>query len=252
MKTTVSILLFVSLFLFSCKKDDDGSVNQISPENQYLSKITKEDGSDYVLINYNPDKTIHQIRQKFEDEIWENIQYEYHNGRIRTLFLTGEGANSFRFSYDANGILIAYEDVNNEAEFPIEYNQAENSYEYYAGDDLCKAYVDVFGNIVRFSITPFNQDEEVYVLAFDTVNRGSLSNANPVALHTLIATNEIFFFEFFLGINLNSQPLNECQAEEFTINSENTFDANDFLKTATITNSSEQTTETYSYQYIEL
>lgn len=252
MKLKLLSIVIILVFLFSCNKDDDGVPNQTSPGNQYLSKITKEDGSEYVLITYNPNKTIHQIRQQLEIGFWQNIQYEYSDGQIGTIFLTGEGANSFRFSYDANGILIGYEDVNAEAEFPITYNPAENSYEYYAGDDLCKAYVDVFGSIVRFSITPFNQDEEIYVLAYNTANRGSLFNANPVALHTLMATNERYFFEFFLGTNLNSQPLNECQAEEFNITSENTFDANGFLKTATITNTFQQSTETYSYEYIEL
>ncbi|RAV27468.1 hypothetical protein [Sinomicrobium soli] len=250
MKTKILILCLFALFQFSCSNDDDNPGTQITAENQFLGKITKPDGSDYVLINYNPDGTIHEIRQEFEEAYFLGVQYEYNNdGQIHAIYLIGGGVNTFFFHYDIDGTLTSY--VYDDIEFPVRYHPAENLYEFDEGDDHCKVYLNEHGDVIKFSVLYFaHEEEEIYNFTYDPDKRGSLSNANPVALHTLI-TGWRLYLKTFISNNLTSRPFIECQADDLEINSVNRYDPNGFLKTANITNTQMETPGALSYEYIQ-
>ncbi|WP_159076398.1 hypothetical protein [Flagellimonas amoyensis] len=251
MKTKLFIFGLLSFFLSSCSTDDDHDLNtQIPAENQYLGKVTKPDGSDHVLISYDPDGSIHEIRQEYEQGFWLNLQYGYNNDHhIRAIYVSGEGISTINFFYDEQGNLSSYDD--GYGEFPIQYHPAANLYEFDEGDDHCKVYLNEHGDVTKFSIRYFgHEEEEIYNFTYDLDKRGTLSNANPIALHTLIAEWPLFL-DILVTNNLTSRPFVECQADGLQISSENSYGSNGFLKMANITNTQIETPGAISYEYIE-
>jgi len=122
MKTKILLIAILSLFIFSCKSDDESSTtSEISENEKYLNEITGQDFS--IKLTYTPDKKVESVN------VGGNMLYmfTYDGNQIETMqYISNDGPELlYRFTYESNRISSF---SINDYKIQMNWNQSNRSY----------------------------------------------------------------------------------------------------------------------------
>jgi len=232
MKTKILILSLISIFILSCKSDDDGSEQQNTQSKKLAETITTQDVM--IEFSYNEDQS---VREMDFSNATGTITFAYAEKRISTL---KRGDDIWEFQYDTNGKVTSFS--NGTIEINVTYNSAERSYTYEKQKGIVKTIIlHENGDIKQYSTLNTQTNELVeYKYFYDNSKNGILTNSNSVVSYILMTLNY-----YDLGMFISKKPVKTFNHDDSQILTfENTYDDDDFIMKSTING----TTETfYSY-----
>lgn len=219
MKSKIFLLSILSIFIFSCKSDDESSGIQF--EGKRLSHIEWSSG-DGIDFTYNSDHTVKTI--DISDDIILNFNYV--NNRIETLiFQWGQGGASdiYRFTYDGNGKINSFSKA--DEVYEVTYVAAENKYTYQADEDRTIS-IGLEGEDVFYLSNQEGMNIQNYTFNYGE-GKGPLSASNPISLHILLSLPDplVAYITTCFSKKAIESYVNEDEIFEF----ENTFDEQGFI-----------------------
>lgn len=247
MKSKIIILSILSLFIFSCKSDDEGSGTPSIPENEKLLDNMNFFNEVNIQLTYNPDKTVETIN--FAGQAL--FMFTYADNQINTMEVVGAiGSGIYTFTYDDNGRISAFslddevtEVVWNEANRYYLYqreNQDEVTIILKPNNDIEKIlYYDDFENETT-SITHFYEESK----------KGTMTNSNQIA--TAI---ELVFPEQELAVytsSLGKKPIKTLALPYGILTFQNTYDDQGFVSTSSVIIGANEQPAPVSYNYTQL
>jgi len=229
MKSKILILSLISVFIFSCKSDDESSdITKIPAEERLIQNINFFDDTD-IALSYNPDKTVETINFAGQAIFFFN----YSENQISTIEVTGAiGNGMYTFTYDNNDRISAF--AFNDEVTPVVWNEADRSY-FYENENFHE---------VTITLKPNNDIEKIkYVEAGDndpySINyiyeeskKGTMTNSNEIA--TAI---EMIFPHYGLEIytgTLAKKPIKIVAGSVMICTYNNTYDDQDFVSASTL------------------
>lgn len=245
MKTKILILSLISIFIFSCKSDDENAGTQPIPENEKLIDNIVSDGFNYEF-DYNNDKTIGSL----------NIpglllfNYTYENNRISKIFALANGeALEYHLDYDQNGRISSFS--SDDVVTPVTYNAAQNYYLYQkeTGEEFI-LHLNENGDIYKASeYDPEYDETESCILLYDDSAKGVLTNTNNITIPTSLVFGEVFLSYYMFPIS--NKPVTTISLPGGNVMFENEFDDQGFVS-KTIIDLQEEEPSVMMYNYTQL
>jgi len=246
MKTKIIFILLVTLFAFSCKKEENSYV--IPPEKRYLASVTDQDGKTVLEVEYYDDR-------KFKKFIFSGTEYRYiydDKGRVSSCFI---GSGEVKYSYNAQGRIVSYAFAGKT--YPVTYNAAENSYKFsWTSVDPVTLFLDGAGNCAK-AINGATTANYFYENKNGPIkNGGNMSLANYIGYFPMFIASQMY-------LNICATSMDGCIAGDggasTSISYNNEYDNENFLLRSVATTIYRDqsgklgtTVATYTYHYIEL
>lgn len=245
MKTRFILLILLSLIVFSCNDDDDGSaVTPIPEEEKFIETITYSNMN--YQFEYNEDKTVKSL-------IVSNLilfEYTYENGRMSAITLIANGqAIDYFLEYDANDKISSF--TNNGVITPVIYNAEENYYKYEKEDgNEFSLYLTENGDVYKtINYDPVQDDEEGTVSIYENSKMGVLTNTSNIKVPSVLVLGEnIGVFYLF---PVSRKPIKTLSISGGVVTFENIYDGQDFISQS-ILSVDEEDSDTVKYNYVQL
>lgn len=247
MKTKILFFSLLSLLIFSCSGDDDSGSDpeaQIPAEEKLLESV-KIGVNEMMRFNYNPDKTVNELT--ITD--YALLRFTYEQGNIHSITVVAGGASQeYLFTYQ-NGKISSFSEDDEVTQ--VTYNAAGNYYLYQ--NEYQEEYtieLDANGEIEKRVIYDNAQDEIIssYFYIYDLTKMGTMTNSNSISIHVSMIIDAAWEF---LGIPISKYPLKTLSTTQGNIEVENTFDNQEFVKSAVLGLGQEEPLS-FSYTYTQL
>lgn len=231
MKTKFLILSIISVFIFSCKSDDESGSGQ---QNPVVEKLVETINLNGILLAYtfNEDKTV----EKLDFGVAESMLFTYTENRISSIEYDDD---VFEFVYDVNGKIKSFSIGIDQVD--VIYNAAENSYSYEMeeGKEITLILAEN-GDVNKYSILDTQTQEIVrHEYFYDNSKNGVLTNSNNIAVYLVMVTG---FYD--IGLYASKRPIQTFSSNGIAFSFENTYD-DDIFVTKSIING----TNTVYYAY---
>lgn len=243
MKAKILLISILSLFIFSCKSDDESSGTSTIPADQkYLSKVTNDEEAVLISLEYNSDK---KIKKKISGD--SQFRYEYdQNGKVTKCYFSLPETPTIitDFVHDANGNIVGY--IQNNIEYKVE--KIGNKYFFINNGDAYEVDVNNNNEILKFK----TGDTQLDFFLVDG-KLGPLFNTNNISIYDCISNPFSYFFFSALN-NLNHEPIEEIIGGLGPITFQNEYDQDGFLKRSVINYNFGDGPQTayMNYQYTKL
>lgn len=242
MKTKILTLSLISIFIFSCKSDDENAGTQPIPADEKLLESIVGTEAEMFRLTYNPDKTVKTINILG----FSQTHFTYENSRIASALLLGaEGNTEYIFHYDDNGILnsITEDDIVTE----ILYNAAGNFYiARYENLDETTLYLNQAGDIEKILIYDRSNDETTEIIyLYDDQHKGGLANSNNFNLYMILAAKTDTFF-VITNLYISHRPVTAFSGMGLA-NFEYEYDEQGFIKKSILVAQGEEDEVIYNY-----
>lgn len=247
MKVLFYLSVITSCLFISCSGDDDSvsdTESQIPAEEKLLETV-KVGAEEIMKFKYNPDKTVNEL-------IISNyalLNFTYQQGNIKSITAISGGTSSeYIFNYE-NGKISSFS-LDDEVT-QVTYNAAGNYYLYQ--NQYQEEYtieLDANGEIEKRVIYDNAQDEIIssYFYIYDLNKMGTMTNSNSISVHVSMIIDAAWEF---LNIPISKYPLKTLSTAQGNIEVENTFDRQEFVKSAVLSLGQEDPLS-FSYTYTQL
>lgn len=245
MKTIILILSLISVFIFSCKSDDENAGTPEIPENQkYLNEITGQDLS--IKLTYTPDKKVESVNL---GGIMLYL-FAYSGDQIETMqYISNDGPDLlYRFTYQNNRISSF---TINDYNIPMDWNQADRSY-FFKNDNQDEITIilneDEDLNKVYHYVHE-NDETNVTNYFYEDSRKGAMTNSNHVSAYMAIAS----YFSInglYAGV-LSKKPVKIIAFHGLVFSFENTYDSQEFVSESSVsTGNSSGSPILYNYKQL--
>ncbi|SMC81418.1 hypothetical protein [Moheibacter sediminis] len=245
MKTKILILSLISVFIFSCKSDDENAGTPEIPENQkYLNEITGQDLS--IKLTYTPDKKVESVNL---GGIMLYL-FAYSGDQIETMqYISNDGPDLlYRFTYENNRISSF---TINDYNIQMEWNQADRSY-FFKNDNQDEITIILNENEDLNKVYHYvHEDDETNMISYfyEDSRKGAMTNSNHVSTYMTIASY-FSINSIYAGV-LSKKPVKTIAFHGLIFSFENTYDSQEFVSESIVsTGNSSGSPILYNYKQL--
>lgn len=229
MKTKILILSLISIFILSCKSDDESSGTPQIPENQkYLEEIKGQDLS--IKLTYTPDKKVESVNLGGVTL----YLFSYSGNQIQTMqYISNDSpVLLYKFNYENNR--ISSFTINN-YHIPMKWNPADRSY-FFTMDNKDEITMILNENDDLNKIHHYSYEEDKTTTTsyfYEDSRKGGMTNSNNVSAYMVMAT---YYTEkvLYAGI-LSKKPVRTIFLRNMMFSFENKYDSQEFISESNIT-----------------
>ena len=243
MKSKILLLSFLSLFLFSCSSDNEGSGAPSIPENEKLLESMNLFNTVNVQLTYNPDKTVETIN--FAGQAM--FLFTYSGNQISTVEAVGTIGNGiYTLTYDNNGRISAF--TLDDEVTPVVWNEA-NRYYLYQRENLDEVTIILKPNEDVEKILYYDDFENETTSTthfYEESKKGTMTNSNQIAtvINLIFPSEELAIYTSSLG----KRPIKTLAMPYGILTFQNTYDDQGFVSASSVTLGAEESSPiTYNY-----
>jgi len=243
MKTKILLIAILSLFIFSCKSDDESSTTpEISENEKYLNEITGQDFS--IKLTYTPDKKVESVK------VGGSMLYmfTYDGNQIETMqYLSNDGPELlYRFTYESNRISSF---SINDYKIQMNWNQSNRSY-FFKNDNKDEITIILNENEDLSKVCQYvHEDDETKVTNYfyEGSRKGAMTNSNHISAYMAIAS--YFSINVMYAGVLSKKPVKTIDFHSLIFSFENQYDSQEFVSESSVsTGNSSPSAILYNYK----
>lgn len=245
------ICLLAILMLGACSSDDNNDSEDfggnIPAEEKFLNSFSTGTGT--ISLIYNNDKTVKRLMLSFNESEAYIFDFKYTNGNVSQVTgIVGGNSGTIYFQHQ-NNVITGFRYEGDDLFTQLQYNAQTNAYTFIEDDEEYLIDLTESGDLEKYYSEDEYTAEANCVLLYDEDDDkfGNMTNTNNI--HPYIA---LVFPQMatFMGL-FSKKPLNTISVNQATMQCENQYYNDGFLKSTYAAFGQDGQTYTYKYTTIQ-